>query len=64
MTISLLQNFTNRYVDYILAFSQAYIYTPIYLKTPPSFYIEGTPNEDYYLELFKNLYSKKTASKN
>ena len=58
-----MKDFTTWHVDYIFAFSQAFVNTPIYLRPPPGFHIEGAPNEDYCLELVKNLYGTKTASK-
>ena len=63
LTMTLIRGFTTRHVDYVLAFSQAYVDTPIYLKPPPGFHINGAPQEDYCLELVKNLYGTKTASK-
>lgn len=63
LTISLIKDFTTHHIDYVLAFSQAFVDIPIYLKPPPGFHIEGAPNKDYCLKLVKNLYRTKTASK-
>jgi hypothetical protein len=52
-------------IDFVLAYPQAPIETPLYMEVPKGITLDGLPNEsqDYILQLKKNLYSKKQAGR-
>ena len=55
----------SRKTDYVLYFSQAPIYSGIYLRLPAGFRVDGEDeNETYFLKLKNNLYETRQAATN
>ena len=50
-------------MDYVLAFPQAPIERDLYMKIPKGYQVESGKNEDYVLNLKRNLYGQKQAGR-
>jgi hypothetical protein len=62
LTMSLLNNWKTRQIDYVLAYTQAPPETQMYAKLPRGFTVDGNPN-DYVLKINKNYYGQKQAGR-
>jgi len=64
LTVSALHGWHTRQIDYVLAFPQAPIEREIFMKIPAGFTVEeGYSNKDYVLQLHRNVYGGKAASR-
>ena len=50
-------------MDFILAFPEADIETPMFMKIPKGFNVPNGNNEDYCLQLLKNVYGTQQGSR-
>ena len=51
-------------IDFVLAFPQADLDVPVFIRLPIGFDVESNPNGAYVFRLKKNLYGLKQAAKN
>jgi Reverse transcriptase (RNA-dependent DNA polymerase) len=63
LILSILLSWHTRQIDFMLAYPQAPIETPLYMEVPKGVTLNGLPREsqDYVLQLKKNLYGQKQA---
>ena len=53
----------SRQIDYVIAFSQAPIYSDVYISLQEVFYVDGEEkNETHFLKSKKNLYGTRQAA--
>ena len=62
MTLSIINKWHTRQIDFVLAYPQAPIEQPIYMKLPPGIGPKDMTKE-YVLKLRKNIYGQKQAGK-
>jgi len=64
LTLAILNGWTTRQIDFVLAFPQAEVECPMYMEIPKECYVDGSEfNEKHVLLLKKNLYGTKQASR-
>ena len=63
LTIALIKKLHTRSIDFTLAFPQADVDVEIFMTIPYGFKVVGGGNDQYMLELKKNLYRLKQAGK-
>ena len=65
LILSILLVWYTRQIDFVLAYPQAQIETPLWMEVPKGVTIHGMPKQskDYVLELKKNLYGQKQAGR-
>ena len=51
-------------IDFVLAFPQAKLYVPVYMKLPPGINIENGSKDEYLISLKSSLYGLKKSSAN
>ena len=51
-------------LDFVLAFPQAKLYVPVYMKIPPGIDIENGIKDEYLISLKSSLYGLKESSAN
>ena len=52
-------------IDYVIDFSQAPIYSDVYLHLPAGFHVDGEDeNETYFLKLKTDIYGMRQAEEN
>src|SRR6056300_397126 len=62
--VSAMHDWHTRQIDYVLAFPQAPIDREIFMKIPAGFQVEeGFDNKDFVLQLHRNVYGGKAASR-
>jgi hypothetical protein len=50
-------------IDYVLAFPQAPVERDLYMEVPKGFEVEGAEDREYVLQLHRNVYGQKQASR-
>jgi hypothetical protein len=63
LTMTAIHNWHTTQLDYVLAFPQAPVEREIYMTIPKGFEIEEGENEDYVLQLHRNVYGQKQAGR-
>jgi Reverse transcriptase (RNA-dependent DNA polymerase) len=64
LTLTLVNNWATRQIDYIQAYPQAPIERNMYMEIPKGFKItDGDPEGDYVLQLHQNIYGQKQAGR-
>ncbi|CAJ1938910.1 unnamed protein product [Cylindrotheca closterium] len=64
LTLAIMNGWTTRQIDFVLAFPQAEVECPMYMEIPRECYVDGSEyNEQNVLLLKKNLYGAKQAGK-
>jgi len=64
LTLAIINKWTTRQIDFVLAFPQAEVECPMYMEIPKECYVDGSEfNEKNVLLLKKNLYGTKQASR-
>ena len=65
LILSLLLSWHTRQIDFVLAYPQAPIETPLWMEVPKGVTLQGLPkkDKDYVLELKMNLYGQKQAGR-
>lgn len=64
LILSIIFDWHTRQIDFVLAFPQAPVETPLYMEIPVGTYLSGVVNsKDYVLLLKKNLYGQKQAGR-
>jgi hypothetical protein len=59
LTQSLLNNWTTKQIDFVLAFPQAPVERDLYMEIPKGIHVEGAKDgEEYVLQLVRNLYGQ------
>ena len=64
LLLTTLAGWYSRQIDYVLAFSQAPIDADVFCHLPAGFHINGGDNDEYVIQLVKNLYGTKQAAAN
>ncbi|EJK77403.1 hypothetical protein THAOC_00765, partial [Thalassiosira oceanica] len=63
LIIAIMQNWTVRQVDFVMAYTQAPIEQDMYMKLPPGVSTAFGDKKDYVLKLQQNLYGQKQAGR-
>jgi hypothetical protein len=64
LTQSLLNNWTTKQIDFVLAFPQAPVERDLYMEIPKGIHVEGAKDgEEYVLQLVRNLNGQKQAGR-
>ena len=65
LLLALLRGWRTRQIDFILAYPQAPVETPLFMRIPKGFAManDNEDPQDYVLELVKNLYGQKQAGR-
>jgi hypothetical protein len=63
LTMTLLNKWHTRQIDYVQAFPQAPIDRPMYMEIPAGFQINGPDSDKYVLEVHQNIYGQKQAGR-
>ena len=64
LIISELAGLETQALDFVLAFPQAKLYVPVYMKIPPGIDIENVSKYEYLISLKSSLYEHKQSSAN
>ena len=56
-----MHNWHTTQLDYVLAYPQALIEKPLFVRIPKGFKVEGGSNNDHILRLKHNIYGQKQA---
>ena len=64
LLLTTLAGWHSRQIDYVLAFSQAPIDADVYCHLPAGFHIKDGNDDEYVIQLVKNLYGTKQAAAN
>ena len=62
LTLAIMNKWTTRQIDFVLAFPQAKVECPIYMEIPQGCNVDGNRNT-HVLELKQNLYGSRQGSK-
>ena len=63
LILSAVNDWHAKQLDFVLAFTQAPVERDIYMKIPKGFEIEDGNNDDYALQLHRNVYGQKQAGR-
>ena len=63
LILTLIHGWKARQMDFVLAFPQADIETPMFMQIPKGFNVPNGKNEDYCLQLIKNVYGTRQGSR-
>ena len=57
--LALVNGWNFRHLDYVLAFAQSPCDSDLYVKIPTGVHVKSSDNEEYFLNLIKNVDSTK-----
>ena len=63
LTLCALYGWHSKQLDYVLAYPQAPVEKPLYMKIPKGFSIDEGNTDDYVLNVLKNIYGQKQAGR-
>ena len=63
LTMTAIHKWHTKQLDYVLAFPQAPVERDIYMTIPKGFEIEEGQNQDYVLQIHRNIYGQKQAGR-
>jgi hypothetical protein len=63
LALAALNNWHTSKLDYFLAYPQAPVEKELYMKIPKGFSIDEGKNDDYVLNVYKNIYGQKQAGR-
>jgi hypothetical protein len=63
LTLSALHGWHTKKLDYVLAYPQAPVEKPLYMKIPKGFSIDEGNTDDYVLKVLRNIYGQKQAGR-
>jgi hypothetical protein len=63
LTLAALNNWHTSKLDYVLAYPQAPVEKELFMKIPKGFSIDEGKNEDYVLNVHRNIYGQKQAGR-
>ena len=64
LTLTCVHNLSSKSIDFTLAFPQATLDEPVYMRLPIGCFVNGDPNVKYVCRLEKNVYGLKNAGYN